>query len=154
MGPTAKKQRISKPSSDNNNDGSGSGIKLNASQMRQQNQLTTRQTALRNELLKTQRSQIAEIRINYQNQPTSNQEQQMKHIQELQTKHVHEQREQQQLSQKEMQDLQNLFKTQQASNQQQQQFVMNHPPSFIQQTNNNTGISLLTEQPSTTQLTS
>lgn len=112
-----KKQRVSKgPDPDD--------VKLSASQMRQQNQLTSRQTSLRNDLLKTQRSQVADLRTNFQTvnsqqQPAASPEQvqsQMTQMQELQTKHAHEQREQQQMFQKEMQDLQSLFRQQNKAN--------------------------------------
>ena len=68
-----------------------------------------RQTALRNDLQKSQRSQLAHLRNSFQGTATQEQVQQM---QELQARHANEQREQQLSFQKEMQDLQSLFRQQ------------------------------------------
>jgi len=97
-----KKQRITKGVD-------ADDIKLTATQMAQQNQLTVRQTALRNDLQKSQRSQLAHLRNSFQGTATQEQVQQM---QELQARHANEQREQQLSFQKEMQDLQSLFRQQ------------------------------------------
>ena len=106
-----------------------------------------RQTALRNDLQKSQRSQLADLRNSFQGTATQEQVQQM---QELQAKHANEQREQQLSFQKEMQDLQSLFRQQNNAT----DVTSNPPPNLAMQTPPSLHVSTMHhhQQQHTTQL--